>query len=84
MLNYPLGSCCPTCLAEWTDENEEEIKVTEQSGPVVFQCILDDQVLVSPDDVSHSYSYFIEKYAFPWNIKSIGVYLIEQRRILQL
>lgn len=46
------GQCCPICLADWTDENQEKIELTEREGPARMQCVLNENVLVSPDDVS--------------------------------
>ena len=46
------GLCCPICLADWAQELEERIELTEQEGPAEFQCVLHDDVLVGPDAVS--------------------------------
>ena len=47
-----VGSCCPFCLADWTDESKDKIEVMETEGPSTLQCKLHDEVLVSPEDVS--------------------------------
>ena len=54
------GRCCTECLADWTDENQEQIEVDEQDGPATLQCILDESVLVSPDDVSFSDESYLD------------------------
>ena len=50
-----VGSCCPFCLADWTDESKDKIEVMETEGPSTLQCKLHDEVLVSPEDVSLVY-----------------------------
>ncbi|XP_063676239.1 uncharacterized protein LOC134812668 isoform X1 [Bolinopsis microptera] len=47
-----VGSCCPFCLADWTDESKDKIEVMETEGPSTLQCKLHDEVLVSPDDIT--------------------------------
>lgn len=46
-----VGSCCPYCLSEWADENQDVIEVKETEGPAELECVLHEDVLVSPDDV---------------------------------
>ena len=46
------GSCCPTCVGDWTKETEETITENEGEGPVVLECKLHDDVLVNPDDIT--------------------------------
>merc|ERR1712176_128491 len=46
------GQSCPVCLADWTDENQEKIELTEREGPATMECVLHESVLVSPDDVT--------------------------------
>ena len=49
------GQCCPICLADWAWEKEQVFEVTEGEGPVTLQCVLHNEVLVSPDDVRYYY-----------------------------
>ena len=46
-----VGKCCPFCLADWADAKEEEIQLTVDTGPATLQCVLHEDVLVSPDAV---------------------------------
>ena len=47
-----VGSCCPHCLADWTEENNDIITVMEGEGPTTLECVLHESVLVAPEDVS--------------------------------
>ena len=45
------GSCCPHCVADWTNEKKEMFNVTEGDGPISMECQLHKDILVSPNDV---------------------------------
>ena len=46
-----VGQCCPVCVPDWVMEKEDTITKTEGQGPIILECILHDDVLVTPDDV---------------------------------
>ena len=55
------GQCCPICLADWTEENQEKIELKENQGPATMKCVLHESVLVAPDDVRFRNTFHIQR-----------------------